>query len=91
MSSRAIKIILNVAEKPSVAKEVAKILSNNHYTNQQSESKYNPVYDFEINYKNEPARMKFTSVRGHLMNLHFPDSAKNWKGIDPIKLFHGKE
>ena len=90
MSSRAIRIILNVAEKPSVAKEVSKILSNNRYTNQFTESKYNPVYDFDIDFRNEPARMKFTSVRGHLMNYHFPESAKNWKGIDPIKLFHGK-
>ncbi len=42
--------ILNVAEKPSVAKEVARILSNSKYENEYSESKFNPVYTFDYNF-----------------------------------------
>jgi len=35
---------LNVAEKPSVAKEVSRILSNGAQKMMDSESKYNPVF-----------------------------------------------
>ena len=35
---------LNVAEKPSVAKSCACILSDNHFNSIESASKYNPVY-----------------------------------------------
>ena len=41
-----IKHILNVAEKPSVAKEVARLLSSDSFTKLSSQSKFNPVYTF---------------------------------------------
>ncbi len=40
------KIVLNVAEKPSIAKHLANALTNN-YTREHSFSKYNPVYSFQ--------------------------------------------
>ena len=39
--------ILHVAEKPSVAKEITHILAKNRHQTIRSESKYNPVYEFE--------------------------------------------
>lgn len=31
--------------------------------------------------------MIFTSVKGHIMTMDFPDSYHNWNGCDPFQLF----
>ncbi len=83
------KIALMVAEKPSVAKAVATLLSNQ--ANQPvrsifSKSKYNPVFEFEympiINNPNPLLRV--TSVSGHFMAIEFPEIHQNWN-INAIK------
>ena len=86
--------ILNVAEKPSVAKEISRVLSLNSCTSEQSLSKYNPVYSFkyEFNHKNKYVRqdslMYFTSVTGHIMNFEFDIKYKSWKGYESIELLN---
>ena len=63
--------ILHVAEKPSVAKEAAKILSNNNFNNKFTLSKFNPVHEFEMNFQGNKTMNLFTSVTGHIINLEF--------------------
>ncbi|KAG5490206.1 hypothetical protein JKF63_00325 [Porcisia hertigi] len=65
---------LNVAEKPSVAKEVAQSLSGGKCRMVQSKSRFNPVFEFSF----EGKTMLVTSVAGHLMEDQFPANTKNW-------------
>ena len=71
-------IALNVAEKPSVAKNVVGILSKNNFNKLESLSKYNPIYEFDYIIKDIEYNMRFTSIRGHLMSWEFPQRVKNW-------------
>lgn len=88
--------VLNVAEKPSIAKSIAKILSNNSFNTRRGPSKYNNNFDFIINNKNVPyltnnnsidIHMTVTSVSGHVMNYEFPSDYK-WGKVNPIELFN---
>ena len=63
--------ILNVAEKPSVAKEITHLLSRKVFQAEHSDSKYNPVYRFEYPFRNKVSDMIFTSVTGHVMGVEF--------------------
>ncbi|KAK7196152.1 DNA topoisomerase III [Novymonas esmeraldas] len=65
---------LNVAEKPSVAKEMAHSLSGGSCRTSASLSRFNPVYEFGF----EGKTMVVTSVAGHLMEDQFPPNTKNW-------------
>ncbi|EAS00239.2 DNA topoisomerase (macronuclear) [Tetrahymena thermophila SB210] len=80
------KQILNVAEKPSVAKEISRVLGNGSQKTLDSESKYNPVFQFEYKLKQEQVNMLFTSVTGHLISQKFDDKFKNWKSFNPSVL-----
>lgn len=71
------KICLNVAEKPSVAKGVSKILNKN-YKPRKGWSKYNMIFQFDYTVEGEVYAMKFTSVLGHLNSLDFGESWKDW-------------
>lgn len=83
--------VLNVAEKPSVAKEISRVLSKGSYQNIQSDSKYNPVHTFPYQIQNRSCQMLFTSVTGHIMGLEFPIQYKNWKQTDPTILLSPSE
>lgn len=51
------KIVLNVAEKPSIAKKIQYILnSNNPAKKIHNISKYNPVYELNRNFLGEPSQ-----------------------------------
>lgn len=78
--------MLNVAEKPSVAKEVARVLSGGTSRTMESESKYNPVYQFDFKLEQEPVSMLFTSVTGHVFQTKFEDRFKNWSSFNPSVL-----
>jgi DNA topoisomerase-3 len=82
-------MILNVAEKPSVAKEISQILSSSRFTSRRTESQYNPVHMFEMDFRGSRVQMAFTSVTGHVMNCAFPKRYHNWKSVDPIVLLKG--
>ena len=81
--------ILNVAEKPSVAKEVTKILSKGAYNSVHSDSKFNPVYEFNFPLKGNSVNMIFTSVTGHLMKIEFLEEYSNWNQVNPSILLKG--
>ncbi len=63
---------LSVAEKPSVAKELAAILSNGSARRRQGASQYNGIFDFQCPLDNGQCSMKVTSVTGHLMEARRP-------------------
>lgn len=82
--------VMNVAEKPSVAESIARILSKGNMTKRKSSSKYNPIFSFSFRYANENWFMEVTSVTGHLTDQKFPDRYKNWNTTDPQDLFHAQ-
>ncbi|KAK9735532.1 hypothetical protein RND81_04G210800 [Saponaria officinalis] len=79
---------LNVAEKPSVAKAVAGILSGNRARTREGRSRYNKIYEFEYTIRGQSCHMLFTSVTGHLMELEFDDRYRKWHSCDPADLYH---
>ena len=81
--------ILSVAEKPSVAKELARIISNGQNTSENGFSPYNRIFrihqcDFKVGQR---ASMAVTSVTGHLMEMDFAASHKGWQSCAPQELF----
>jgi len=59
---------LHIAEKNSIAKEVAQILSAGTRRTGTTLSKFNPVFHFELN--DQPHT--FSSVRGHIFTQVLP-------------------
>ena len=56
-----------MAEKPSVAKELAHILSNGQARRREGASPYNKIFEFQCPLDNGQCTMLVTSVVGHLM------------------------
>ncbi|XP_062093553.1 DNA topoisomerase 3-alpha [Humulus lupulus] len=80
--------VLNVAEKPSVAKSVAGILSRNQGLRvRDGRSRYNRIFEFAYSINGQPTHMLVTSVTGHLMELEFEDRFRKWHSCDPAHLF----
>ncbi|ELA48186.1 hypothetical protein VCUG_00424 [Vavraia culicis subsp. floridensis] len=73
--------ILNIAEKPSVAKSITRTIVNTSSTG-HTKYKYTPVHKFVYN---SDAHV-FTSVLGHLYTQEFTENRK-WTECDPIALF----
>ena len=63
---------LSVAEKPSVAKELANILSNGQCRRRDGASVYNKVFELQCPLDNAQCNMLVTSVTGHLMEVPPP-------------------
>lgn len=82
--------VLNVAEKPSVAKSVAEILSrpSGGMRSREGRSRYNRVFEFDYSIGGRACHMLVTSVTGHLMELEFDDRFRRWHSCDPADLFH---
>ena len=82
--------ILSVAEKPSVAKELSKILSENgHCASRDGFSVYNKCFDVpQCKFRNQNASMTITSVSGHMMGLDFDDAYRGWNSCNEVDLFH---
>ena len=74
---------LSVAEKPSVAKELAAILSSGSAQPRNGLSPYNKVFEFGCTLDNGPCDMVITSVLGHLMEMDFEDPYRKWHGCQP--------
>ncbi|KAK1947637.1 DNA topoisomerase 3-alpha [Phytophthora citrophthora] len=79
--------VLNVAEKPSVAKEIANILSSGHAQRRAGLSKYNALFEFPYQVQGQHVQMVVTSVTGHIMELDFDTSVRSWYSCDPVELF----
>ncbi|TYZ59468.1 hypothetical protein PybrP1_007080 [[Pythium] brassicae (nom. inval.)] len=83
----AVTKVLNVAEKPSVAKEISAILSGGQAQRRQGFSQYNPVYEFPYELQGQRVHMTITSVSGHLMELEFDANYRSWHSCSPVELF----
>jgi DNA topoisomerase III len=88
MAGRGAPRVLNIAEKPSVARELAAILSNNQAHRRQGRSQYNQIFEFPYVLNGQNVQMVVTSVSGHLMELRFVGRCnKEWKDVPPQQLF----
>lgn len=68
-------VVLNVAEKPSVAKELARVLNGGRPpSSKQGKAMYNRIYTFSCDggpMLGGVVNMKMTSVAGHMMEFAF--------------------
>ncbi|KAL7746839.1 DNA topoisomerase [Sorochytrium milnesiophthora] len=86
--------IVCVAEKPSIAKSVAEILSggaaSSHATRQKrnGRNRYCRNFDFVYRVNGRDAQVVVTSVLGHLMQIDFAQGLnRNWSAHPPEMLF----
>jgi DNA topoisomerase-3 len=88
------RVVLNIAEKPSIAKSLAQALAKHNNTTaipMSSATKFNPVYSIKGNFKDESARIVVTSVTGHIKSLLFHKRYASWSAIDPLLLLDDAE
>lgn len=79
--------ILNVAEKPSVAKQLSALLSENNFEARVGCTKYCRNYLFKTTIKGKTFDMIMTSVLGHLMEYDFsPEFNNRWDNVVPMAL-----
>ena len=78
---------LSVAEKPSVARELAQILSGGQFQTRDGPSRYNKHFTFGCMLDGQQCDMTVTSVTGHLMEMDFEEQYRKWGSCDPIELF----
>ena len=77
--------VLNVAEKPSVAKEASRALSRGGARRRNSSVPGAPAcWDFAYTVQNVQCDMVFTSVAGHLMSTDFREPYNKWR--TPLKI-----
>ncbi|KAI8811291.1 DNA topoisomerase [Cladochytrium replicatum] len=79
--------VLCVAEKPSIAKSVAGMLSGGRFVTRATRNKYIKNYEFQLQYGNQPCTIVMTALLGHLMELEFAPAFKNWNTCPPLALF----
>lgn len=77
-----------IAEKPSLAESLARILSNGNYQTRKRGAC--PVHEYSGSFLNSNAVFKFTSVCGHLFTADFERRFKNWDSSEPIELYTAK-
>ncbi|KAF9650577.1 prokaryotic type I DNA topoisomerase [Thelephora ganbajun] len=77
--------VLCVAEKPSIAKSIAQILSGGQYNTRNTSSQF--IKNYEFDYPQTRSQYTVTAVVGHLMNQDFGSEFKSWNGCDPFSLF----
>ncbi|KAI5189727.1 hypothetical protein NECID01_0633, partial [Nematocida sp. AWRm77] len=68
--------VLNVAEKPSVARALADLLSGGTARSSPGKNKFCKNYTFEYCLEGAETQMVFTSVLGHLYSLGFKEETK---------------
>lgn len=94
--------VLCVAEKPSMAKELANLLSGGHFSSQAGRNKFCKNFLFSYRFA-DPAdsvmlmdlrlgqgttvNVTMTSVLGHLTETDFDESYQNWNAVLPAALF----
>lgn len=79
--------VLCVAEKPSIAKEVAQILGGGRVLRRTSPSKYNLNFDFRFEFPGHGVcDVTMTSVTGHINVVDFPPEFA-WGKVPPGRLF----
>ncbi|XP_027703283.1 DNA topoisomerase 3-beta-1 [Vombatus ursinus] len=81
------KTVLMVAEKPSLAQSIAKILSRGNMSSRKGLNGACSVHEYTGSFSGQPVRFKMTSVCGHVMTLDFTGKYNHWDRVDPAELF----
>ncbi|KAM6954134.1 DNA topoisomerase 3-beta-1 [Aplochiton taeniatus] len=81
------KTVLMVAEKPSLAQSIAKILSKGTCSSRKGLNGACSVHEYTGTFQGQNVRFKMTSVCGHVMSLDFIGKYNNWDKVDPAELF----
>jgi reverse gyrase len=77
--------VLMVAEKPSIARSIADILSRKtHHTHKSAVCGKCPVHEFGGEFRGRSVGIKVTSVLGHVMKVEFDKEYRNWDDTDPV-------
>ena len=78
--------VLMVAEKPSLARSLAEILSRKKCRRRKSSCSACDVYEFEGVFppEGQSAAFKMTSVCGHVMSIDFLPKYNKWDQVDPV-------
>ena len=85
--------VLMVAEKPSLARSLAEILSHKRCKRRGSACRACDVYEFEGTFPpgdkrgGSAAHFKMTSVCGHVMTLDFLPKYNKWDQVDPVSRY----
>jgi len=84
-------VVLMIAEKPSLARSLAEILSRKQCKRRKSACSACDVYEYDGVFppgSGAPAKIKMTSVCGHVMSLDFQPQYNRWDQIDPVGATH---
>uniref|UniRef100_A0A8C7Z3V8 DNA topoisomerase n=1 Tax=Oryzias sinensis TaxID=183150 RepID=A0A8C7Z3V8_9TELE len=81
------RTVLMVAEKPSLAQSIARILSKGSCTSRKGLNGACSVHEYTGTFQGQSVRFKMTSVCGHVMSLDFIGKYNNWDKVDPAELF----
>ncbi|XP_060927383.1 DNA topoisomerase 3-beta-1 [Limanda limanda] len=81
------RTVLMVAEKPSLAQSISKILSKGSCTSRKGLNGACSVHEYTGSFQGQSVRFKMTSVCGHVMSLDFIGKYNNWDQVDPAELF----
>ncbi|XP_055466210.1 DNA topoisomerase 3-beta-1 isoform X3 [Psammomys obesus] len=81
------KTVLMVAEKPSLAQSIAKILSRGNMSSYKGLNGACSVHKYTGTFAGQPVHFKMTSVCGHVMTLDFLGKYNKWDKVDPAELF----
>ncbi|RKP11038.1 DNA topoisomerase [Thamnocephalis sphaerospora] len=79
--------VLNVAEKPSLARSIAQILGGGEVQVLEGRSKYCKNFRFLYQLGGQRCEMIMTSVLGHLMEDDFAGEYRSWRSVSPQELF----
>ena len=79
--------VLMVAEKPSIARSIADILSNRKsHVKKSGVSAKCSIHEFSGDFRGRPALIKVTSVLGHVMKVEFNQEFRDWDKTDPVRV-----
>ncbi|KAK2911000.1 hypothetical protein QQF64_026606 [Cirrhinus molitorella] len=81
------RTVFMVAEKPSLAQSIAKILSKGSCSSRKGLNGACSVHEYTGSFMGQNVRFKMTSVCGHVMSLDFIGKYNNWDKVDPAELF----
>jgi len=75
-----------VAEKPSLAQSIAKILSGGNMTTRKGINGACSIHEYRGTFSptKEMANFKMTSVCGHVFGIDFMGKYNNWDKVDPV-------
>ena len=83
------KTVLMVAEKPSLAQSIAKLLSNGQMNSRKGSNGAFSIHEYRGVFPptGENVFYKMTSVCGHVYGLDFMGKYNSWDKVDPVSFY----